>query len=143
LPRILNANVAEPRDVRYLARNAPPRTLEEKTEIHYYQISDAAVIHLAVSVSPDSVVDERTRRTKSLCRLLFLNLEHERMFAGGCALAEERHVDFDCAADAPPSNLAVAAEKRDGLGFANVRDGYLLRQAELVRIALRVVRNGL
>ncbi len=62
----------------------------------------SAVIHLAVPVSPDPVVAERTRRTKSPCRLLFLNLEHERVVAWGGALAEERHVDFDCAADAQP-----------------------------------------
>jgi hypothetical protein len=29
--------------------------------------------------------------------LAVVNLEHERVFAWGCALAEERHVDFDCA----------------------------------------------
>ena len=64
-PHIVHADVAQPRHVRYLARDAPPRTLEEKTKVHYCQISDVAVIHLAVSVSPDSVVDERTRRTSS------------------------------------------------------------------------------
>jgi len=34
--------------------------------------------------------------------LKFLDLEYERVFAWGCALSEQRHVDFDCAADAPP-----------------------------------------
>ena len=34
LPHIVHADVAQPRHVRYLARDAPPRTLEEKTEIH-------------------------------------------------------------------------------------------------------------
>ena len=33
-PHIVHADVAQPRHVRYLARDAPPRTLEEKTEIH-------------------------------------------------------------------------------------------------------------
>ena len=33
--QIINVrNVTQPRNVRYLARNAPPRTLEEKTEVH-------------------------------------------------------------------------------------------------------------
>ena len=34
LPHIVHAKIAQPRHVRYLARDAPPRTLEEKTEVH-------------------------------------------------------------------------------------------------------------
>ena len=34
LPRILHAEITQPRHVRYLARDALPRTLEEKAEIH-------------------------------------------------------------------------------------------------------------
>ena len=36
LPRILYADVTEPRHVRNLPRDAPPRTLEEKTNVHPY-----------------------------------------------------------------------------------------------------------
>ena len=34
LPRIVNADVAEARHVRYLARDALPRTFEKQAEIH-------------------------------------------------------------------------------------------------------------
>ena len=34
LQHIVHADVAQPRHVRYLARDAPPRTLEEKAKVH-------------------------------------------------------------------------------------------------------------
>ena len=34
LPRIVHAKIAQPRHVRYLARDATTRTLEEKTNVH-------------------------------------------------------------------------------------------------------------
>ena len=44
----------------------------------------------------------KKRPTGGYGDVLFLDFEHERVFAWGCTLAEERHVDFDCAADSTP-----------------------------------------
>ena len=41
LPRVVGAEVAEPRHVRYLARDTLPRPLEKQTEVHIGELSNS------------------------------------------------------------------------------------------------------